>query len=388
MDRAGLIFLLLLLLPACQPRERTLTVAAALLPSELPAYREIVSQFAHAHGWQVVVVPQQYAEIRRAVAAEAIAGAGTLDVVELDVYSLAAAASDVTVLDQAAVAPELAAFDPEAVRAGRIDGLRFLPHRLTWQALLYNHAVLGEAPPTWEALRAVAHAHPGRIAVKGALYEGLTCDVLPFVWAAGGRADAFDDPGARAAFRLFADLAPDLNSQSAIFREATAAEAMARGEVVLELNWPFAMSLFSSQGLAPEPIRSAPLPRGPAGSATVLGGGYLAIPRGTRQRDAALELLRYLVSQPVQAQLSDRLGWFSARRDAAGGVGGALLEGFTAMRSAVHARPARADYRRLSRLWQDAFRAVAFEHVDPDAALAAAARRWTAESGGSRRSAE
>jgi ABC-type glycerol-3-phosphate transport system substrate-binding protein len=386
-ERAGLI-LLLLCLAACEPPERTLTVAAALLPSELPAYREVLSQFARERGWQVVVVPQKYADIRRAAAAEAIAGSGSLDVIELDVYSLAAAASDVTVLDEAALAPELAALDPEAVRAGRVDGLRFLPHRLTWQALIYNHAVLGAPPQDWEALRAVADAHPGRIAVKGALYEGLTCDVLPFVWAAGGRADAFDDPGAHAAFRLFAELAPDLNPQSATLREATLAEAMARGEVVLELNWPFAMSLFGSQGLAPNPLRSAPLPRGPAGRATVLGGGYLAIPRGTRQRDAALELVRYLMSQPVQTQLRDRLGWFSARRDVPTGDGGALLDGFTAMRAEVRARPTRADYQHLSRLWQEAFRAVAFEHVDPDTALATAARRWAAESGASRGSAE
>ena len=46
-----------------------------------------------------MVVPQQYADIRRALAAEAFAGRGTLDLVELDVYSLAAAARQVTVFD-------------------------------------------------------------------------------------------------------------------------------------------------------------------------------------------------------------------------------------------------------------------------------------------------
>jgi len=367
---------LVLVAAACEPQAHTLTLAAALLPSELPAYREVVGGFERESGWRVVVVPQQYADIRRAVAAEALAGSGTLDLVELDVYSLAAAAPDVTALDEAALAPERAALLPQAVAAGRLDGLRFLPHRLTWQALIYNHAVLGDPPRTWDELRAVARAHPGRIGFKGALYEGLTCDVLPFVWAAGGQADAFDDPGARAAFRLFADLAPDLNPQSATFREATVAEAMARGEIVLHLNWPFAMSLFGSQGLAPDPIRSAALPQGPAGSATVLGGGYLAIPRGAPQREAALALMRYLVSRPAQRRLHDQLGWFSARRDVATADGGALLGGFGAMRDDVRARPERADYPRLSRLWQEAFRAVAFEHVDPDVALDDAARRW------------
>lgn len=369
---------MLLAVAACQPRERTLTVAAALLPSELPAYREVVRGFEQNSGWRVVVVPQQYADIRRALAAEAAAGSGTLDLVELDVYSLAPAAADVAVLDEAALAPDLAALAPAAVQVGRIDGLRFLPHRLTWQALLYDHAVLGAPPRNWDELRAVARAHPGRIAMKGARYEGLTCDVLPFVWAAGGRADAFDDAGARAAFALFAELAPLLNPHSATFREATIAEAAARGEVIVHLNWPFAMSLFAAQHLAPERIRSAPLPVGPQGSATVLGGGYLAIPRSAAHPAAALELARYMLSAAAQRRLHQDLGWFSARLDVPTGDGGGLLDGFSAMRDVVRARPALADYPRLSRLWQDAFRAVAFEHVEPNAALDRAARQWAA----------
>ena len=378
MYRAVLIALLFAPV-ACQRHDHTLTLAAALLPSELPGYREVVRGFERDAGWRIVVVPQQYADIRRALAAEAAAGSGTLDLVELDIYSLAAAAADVAVLDETTLAAELSALAPAAVEVGRLDGLRFLPHRLTWQALIYNHAALGTAPRTWDELLAVARAHPGRIGLKGALYEGLTCDVLPFVWAAGGNALDFDDPGARAAFRFLALLAPALNPQSATFREASIAEAMARGEIVLHLNWPFAMSLFASQGLAPDPIRSATLPEGPAGTATVLGGGYLAIPRSAPQASAALRLARYLLSAPAQTELHDRLGWFSARRDVAVGDGGALLSGFAAMRDAVHARPEIADYRLLSRLWQEAFRAVAFEHADPDAALAAAARQWAAE---------
>ena len=380
MGRALLILVVLLPL-ACRPPVRTLTVAAALLPSELPAYREMLRGFERASGWKVVVVPQQYADIRRALKAQAHAGAGTLDLVELDVYSLAVAANDVEVLDEVALAAAIAALAPPTLHAGRIDGLRFLPHRLSWQALLYNHAELGAPPRTWDELRAVAHAHPGRIAFKGALYEGLTCDVLPFVWAAGGRADVFDDAAARAAFRLFADLAPALHPQSAVLREATAAEALARGEVVLELNWPFAMSLFHAQGLAPEPIRSAPLPRGPAGGATVLGGGYIGIPRGASQPAAAQRLIAYLLAAPAQTQLRDALGWFSARRDIAvadGGAGAALLAGFAATRDEVRARPQRLDYPLLSRLWQEAFRAVVFSGSDPDTALAAAARQWAA----------
>jgi multiple sugar transport system substrate-binding protein len=360
------------MLAACGRDTGTLTLAVALLPGELPAYRAVLTDFERATGQRTVVVPQQYADIRRALAAEAAGGHGTLDLVELDVYSLAPSAPYVAVLDAGELADVL---DPAALRAGTIEGLRFLPHRVTWQALLYDHAVLGRPPATWDELLAVARAHPGKIGLKGSLYEGLTCDLLPFVWGAGGRGDTFDDDGALAALRLFAELAPYLHPHSATLKEPTIAEAMARGELVLHLNWPFAMSLYASQGLAPDPIRSAPLPRGPAGRATVLGGGYAGIPRNAPHPDAARALLRHLLSHDAQARLARELGWFSARRDVEVTAASPLLAGFAAMRDEVRPRPERADYGALSRRWQEAFRAVVFGHVDPADALRAAAGR-------------
>ena len=371
--RPSVIALLALVLScACQRTAPTLTMAVALLPSELTVYRTVLGDFERASGWRAVVVPQQYADIRRALAAEALAGSGTLDLVELDVYSLAVAGQYVTPLDVAALGPELAALEPQALQAGRINGLRFLPHRVAWQALIYNHAVLAKPPSSWEEMLAVARSHPRQIAMKGALYEGLTCDILPFVWAAGGSGDVLDDAGALAAFQFFAELAPYLDPQSETFKESTVAEAMARSEVVLHFNWPFVMSLYASQGLAPGTIRSAPLPAGPKGRATVLGGGYIAVPRSAPHRTEAVRLAGYLLSQPVQERFARELGWFSARRDVAIDGSSELLAGFVALRDQVRPRPERADYQRLSRLWQQAFRSVVFEHADPAATLHAA----------------
>lgn len=361
-------------LPGCTRDRDVVTVAVGLLPDELGPYRAIVADWQHDTATRVTVVPQQYADIRRALAAESAAGDGTLDLVELDVHSLALAAADVRVLDTAAIAGVVAALEPATVRAGSIHGQRFLPHRVTWQAMLYDHAALGAPPATWDELLAVARAHPGKIGFKGAHYEGLTCDVLPFVWAAGGDGAHFDDRGAHAAFALFAELAPYVSPQSAGFREATIVEAMARGELVLHLNWPFAVAALASQGMAPDPIRAAPLPSGPDGRATVLGGGYLAIPRNAPHPDAALRLLLHLLSRDVQQRLGRDVGWFSARRDVPPAADGALLQGFAAMRADARPRPERADYPRLSRAWQEAFRAVVFDGAAPDDALAHAAR--------------
>jgi ABC-type glycerol-3-phosphate transport system substrate-binding protein len=366
------LLVVLALGPACQRPAGTLTLVAAILPGELPAYRAVVDEFERATGRRVVVVPQGYADVRRAIAAESAAGSGTIDLAELDVYSLASAATDVQVLDASAL--DLGAFELMAVRAGTIGGLRFLPHRVSWQAMLYNREVIGEPPRTWDELLAVARAHPGKIGFKAALYEGLTCDLLPFVWSAGGDGVSFADAGTLAAFQLFRELAPYVNPLSATFKEATIVEAMARGEIVLHLNWPFAMSLYASQGLAPTPLRSAPLPRGPNRRATVLGGGYVGVPRNAPDPRGALELARYLLSRDVQARLARDLGWFSARRDVPLGERENLLAGFAEMRDEVRPRPERPDYPRLSRAWQQAFRAVVFDGVDPAAALRQAER--------------
>lgn len=357
----------------CRGGAPRLTVAVALLPGELPVYREVVADFERASGIPVIVVPQQYADIRRALAAEAFAGRGTLDLVELDVYSLAASARYVRPLPDVELRPELEQLTPQALQPGRIDGLRFLPHRVTWQGLIYNHDVLGKPPATWAELLAVARAHPKQIGFKGALYEGLTCDILPFVWAAGGSGDVLDDAGALVAFRFFAELAPYLDPESATFKEATIAEAMARGEIVLHLNWPSVMSLYASQGLAPQHLRAAPLPRGPEGRATVLGGGYIAVPVSAPHRHAAIQLARYLIGRDAQNTLARRLGWFSARRDVDTQAAGDLLSGFAAMRDEVRPRSERPDYARVSRAWQESFRAVVFAHADPASALQAAA---------------
>jgi ABC-type glycerol-3-phosphate transport system substrate-binding protein len=352
----------------CGRNPSTLTVALAILPGELPAYREVLAGFERETGRRIVVVPQQYADIRRALAAEAAAGRGTLDLAELDVYSLAQSAQHVRRFERAELAALTDALEPTVLAAGMFDGLRFVPHRVAWQALIYNHAVLGRPPATWDELLAVARAHPGKIGFKGALYEGAVCDILPFVWAAGGDGRTLEDRGALEAFRLFAALAPYLNPRSQTFKEATIAEAMARGEIVLHLNWPFAMSLYASQGLAPDPIRSAPLPVGPAGRSTVLGGGYLGIPLNAPHPDQALALVRFLLSRETQLAFGRKLGWFSARRDVAL-TDDRLLTGYAAMRAEVHPRPAGADYPRLSRAWQQAFRSVVFDGADPESAL-------------------
>ena len=376
--RAGVAVLAAALLWGCTRSSPSLTVVMALLPGELPVVRSVLADFERERGIEVQLVAQQYAEIRRAVAAESAAARGTIDLAEFDVYSLAPVAAQMMDLRRPdaggphpALGDILPALEPAARRAGALDGLRFLPLRVAWQAMLYDHEVLGKPPQTWEELLAVARAHPGKVGLKAALYEGATCDVLPFVWAAGGDGISLRDAGAEEAFRFLAELAPFVDPHSATFKEATIAEAMARRELVVEFNWPFAMALYADQGLAPQRIRSAPIPAGPRGRATVLGGGYLGIPAHAPNPGKAAELLAFLLSEDVQRRLRDELGWFSARHDVPVGTGAGtgLLAGFEAMRHEVRARPEISGYPALSRAWQQALRGVLFDRLPAHEAL-------------------
>src|SRR5690606_41342291 len=140
-----------------------------------------------------------------------------------------------------------------------------------------------------------------------------------------------------------------------------------------------ALRLSARQGVAPERSRAAPRPAGPAGRATVLGGGYLGIPVNAPNREAAVDLLAPLLSQPAQERLARELAWFSARRDVAvAPESDDLLAAYAASRPFARPRAERRHYALLARLGPEPFRSVVFEGAPPDAALAEAARAWRA----------
>jgi ABC-type glycerol-3-phosphate transport system substrate-binding protein len=148
---------------------------------------------------------------------------------------------------------------------------------------------------------------------------------------------------------------------------------MGHQEIVLHFNWPFAVPLLRHKDLLPRRFRTAPLPRGPAGRATILGGGYLGIPATAPDPKAAARLLDYLTSPEAQRRMVASMGWFPIRPEG----WEAMTEqdrrdfaGFLAMRREVRARPDVAEYQQISRIWQDGFHDIIFEDADPAATLA------------------
>lgn len=353
-------------------RRRVLTIALAVFPNEAARYREFVREFEHREHVRVVLVAQSYNDILRAMLAEGTAGHGRLDLVELDLAMLGQAQKAALPLDSVVSPSAEALFPPAAWDAARFGGhLYFVPHRLMWQAMIYNRIRVPTPPRTWDELRAFARAHPGKLALKGARYEGATCDTAQFIWAAGGDLLHPRSAGSVAAFEFLKSLAPYLNPQSPVYRETSVLEAQARASVWIHFNWPFAMDYLASKGLAPSVDLSAPVPSGPHGTATPLGGGYLAIVRSAPQPKLAADFLRYLLKRSTQVKLSRELGWYGSVAPSPTSRAARLYAGFLAMKPYVRARPALPCYFELSNRWQRAMRSVLFSGKSPREALAA-----------------
>lgn len=214
---------------------------------------------------------------------------------------------------------------------------------------------------------AVAKANPGKIGLKSAKYEGLVCDIFPFVWQAEGDPLQPDSPESLQAMTFLKDLGPYLNTATRSYKEGPILQAQEHQEIVLHANRPLVVPLLREKDLLKR-FKAAPLPAGPATSATVLGGGYLGIPATAPHPKEAAQLLSFLTSAETQQQMVKQLGWFPIRDE-----GWAVMTeqdrqdfaGFLAMKEVIRARPNLVYYPEVSQIWQNGFHRIVFENEEP-----------------------
>jgi multiple sugar transport system substrate-binding protein len=295
--------------------------------------------------------------------------------VELDVYLLAQVYTAVRPLDSLlSTFQELrGAIDRDAFVAGspaEAGGETFfVPHRLNWQAMVYDITAISIPPETWEELLEVCRKNRGAVGIKAARYEGLVCDLFPFLWQAGGDPLRPHSAGTMRALMFLKELASTLNPAARSYKESSILQAQERKEIILHFNWPFVVPLMREKNLLHSQLRVAPLPSGPAGRATVLGGGYLGIPRTAPHPEEAALLIDFLLSERVQRKLTRELGWFPVRE-----AGWEELNkddrydfsGYLEMRGSLRARPGVPYYEELSRIWQQGFSDLLFEDKFPE----------------------
>ncbi len=364
-----LIFSLPIFFCSRSSRKNKVTIAIALLPSEQVGYRKILDDFSKESGISVDLVAQQYDQIRSVIEAEAQGGKGELDLVELDIYMLPLMSRFMRPLDSLGLPLDSLKVHvpPAAWQAGFIGNpsqVLYLPHRLNWQALIYNRGKIPVPPATWKELLEVARKYHGSIGFKAAKYEGLVCDLFPFIWQAGGDPLRPNSPEVRKALAFLKKLSEFFNPAVQSYKENSVLQAEEHDEIFIHENWPFVVPLLREKGLLHHPFETAPLPEGPAGNATILGGGYLGIPKTAPHPKMAVRLLNYLTSASVQKKMVAGLGWFPIRDEGWKGLtekDKRDFSGFLAMRNFVRARPSVSFYPKVSQIWQDGFCRIIFE---------------------------
>jgi multiple sugar transport system substrate-binding protein len=257
------------------------------------------------------------------------------DTPDVDIYNL-----DVTWTAEFATAGYIRPLDQTTDTAGFLqaplrtcmfdDKLWALPFNTDAGLLYFRTSVPPDAlpttlPPMQNDVRALLTSQPG---LKGGLltplapYEGLTVSALEAIWAAGGDVyDAeknlvvIDSPQARAGLRRLAEslqssggLPPAVAPQSRDYREEASRLAFQRGEAPMMRNWPVAYGQLRAGDKPMTDFDVRPLP-----GRSVLGGQNLAVAAGTRNPQAAQELLRFLTSEASERQLFEAGGLAATR---------------------------------------------------------------------------
>jgi trehalose transport system substrate-binding protein len=377
MRRIGLLLLGLLLGCGLTPEPETheLTVMMGLAEVEWRVMRErVFPPFEAEHGVRLRLVQAEAPDAAKKLMAMHRAGRMEVDLITQDVLQLASLVQagvmeDLTPYREAIPASAL----PHLVDVGTFDGaIYFMPYRPNVQ-IAYYHTEKFEAyglqpPQTWDELLVVAKRFReaegvGRVLLQGTLTPNTTTQVIEFIWAAGGDPLVLNDQGSVQAFTFLQQLAPYLAPETRRADWNTTNAFLATESVYLARNWPFGIHLLVREAGKTQ-IHVYPGWRGPKREAHVLGGEVIGIPQGTRQREVAIELMRYLMSKPVQEILVSSLAWPSFRSDAYGTVEAWQAPYFAVVQEALkqaHPRPQVGYWAQVDRALTGAFREIVYE---------------------------
>jgi trehalose/maltose transport system substrate-binding protein len=186
--------------------------------------------------------------------------------------------------------------------------------------LLEKH---GQKPPTtWQELAASAKVvleaekKAGNdklvgLVFQGKSYEGLTCTALEWVDSFGGGTIVdskgqvtLNNPKAVEAIDFFASLMGTVVPKGVLsYEEEGARGAFQSGNAVFMRNWPYAWALANSKdSMVKGKVGVMALPKGGAdGKSTgTLGGWQLGVPKYSKNKELAVDLVKYLTSAEEQ----------------------------------------------------------------------------------------
>ncbi|AUX44770.1 ABC transporter substrate-binding protein [Sorangium cellulosum] len=288
--------------------------------------RVLIKQFNQDTGIEVALIPrpkdatETYSVYQRLFQGQS----ADIDVLMLDVIWPGAFAQNL--LDLREKLGEAAKQHVESiVQNNTVDGKLVAMPWFTDFGLLYYRTDLLEKygyskpPETWDELEQMAKkiqdgeraSSPNFLGFvwQGKAYEGLTCNALEWIASHGGGAIIEDgkitvnNPGAQKALARAKGWVGTISSAGVTsYEEEDARNTFQGGNAAFMRNWPYA---YAAGNADKSPIKGkfgvAPLPHEPGQkSAGAVGGWQLAVSKFSAQKDAAIELVRYLTSPEAQ----------------------------------------------------------------------------------------
>ena len=324
----------------------TITFSVSLAEEEQAAIRDLLDDFESDTGATVNLTSVSSADLPQKLRVEVGAGNPTVHLFAQDNLALKVLVDEDLVEDLSDV--ELPDGIIESMIPEQFDGnTYFLPFRPNVRIAYANRERLQaagvERPTTHTEFRAVAEAlaeEGGTPKVTLSLAEGDPGAVTISEWIVsfGGNPLILNDEGSAQAFAFLQGMWRDnlLARESLLAKFDTEVDYLQGETSWLAQNWPVTSAQLDEQGLLDRFIVYEGW-AGPERAAHVIGGDVLGIPRGVseQEKEAALALADFLISEDAQKTLVERNAWPSVRDDAYSEVSDEQEDTFAAIQAAL-----------------------------------------------------
>ena len=317
---------------------------------EFDAAKHQVSRWSQSSGHVVKVTPAVRGTDNRLQQYLPHFNTPAIDVYQVDVSWAPMLADVMEDLSQHFSQEELQVFQKDILNAGTFKGkLVFIPLYVQWLRLYVRKDLLDKynkpIPKTWEELvdtaRFVMDQEEANRCKKNPLwglvfmgqpYEGMTCVALSVMASMPGGCNVFNDKaeldiscaGNMRAWKVLHSWIYGEKGKKPItpksvlaYAQETARQMFQRGDALFMINWPYAEALLQSNG---SPVQGkfvvVDLPYGVGGKPSpMLGGGALSVSVYSKNKEAAISLVRSMVSASDQKWRATEYGYVSARSD-------------------------------------------------------------------------
>jgi trehalose transport system substrate-binding protein len=325
----------------------SITFSTSLAETEVAAIQQLMDTFEETTGATVELTQVASGDLPQKLQVEVDSGSHTIHLFAQDNLALRVLVDDELVEDLSDV--EIAEGVNPSLIPEQFDGVQyFLPYRPNVKVVYVNKGRFesaGATPPetvdefiaTAEDLKQEAGQPKVVLQLEGSS-GAAAVTISEWIVSYGGDPLVLNDEGSVAAFTTLQQLWQDelLARESLQSKFDTDVDYLQGETAWMAQNWPFTSAEFADQGILGEFTVYAGW-SGPEQPAHVIGGEVLGIPRGVsgQQREAAVALAEYLMSQEAQEILVSENAWPSVRDDALGQVPEEQAETFDAIQEAL-----------------------------------------------------